>query len=338
MHTMLKGASAPAYGPEALPPSVGVKLRTLKRSDRWADKLFRWAMLACGSAILGLVGLVAFELVHSSMPSLHQFGWKFFFTSDWDPVNSGFGALPFLFGTAMTCIVALIIAVPLAVGQAVFITEISPGWLRMPVGFAAELLAAIPSVIYGFWGIFVLVPLMRQYVEPWAMKYLSWTGWFEGPPYGIGLLTAGIVLSIMIIPIISSITREVISAVPRPQREAVLALGATRWEMIRIAVLRNARAGILGSVILGLGRAIGETMAVTMVIGNVPQIAHSLLAPGDTMASVIANQFNEAVGNIYRSSIIEVGLALFIITILVNIAAGLLVWSVTRGVPTRANA
>jgi len=214
----------------------------------------------------------------------------------------------------------------------------SPVWLRGPLAFTTELLAAIPSVIYGLWAIFVMVPLLRQYVEPWAQKTLGWTGLFEGAPYGIGMLAAGIILAIMIVPIISSITREVMTAVPQQQREAVLALGATRWEMIRMGVLRNARAGILGGVILGLGRALGETMAVTMVIGNRPEISQSLLAPGYTMASVIANEFSEATGNLYLSSLVQVGLALFLVTIVVNILAQLLVWTVTRGTPARSRA
>jgi phosphate transport system permease protein len=212
-----------------------------------------------------------------------------------------------------------------------------PRSLRKPISYATELLAAIPSVIYGLWAIFVLVPLLRQYVEPWLMKYFSWTGLFAGPAYGIGMLAAGTVLAIMITPIISSITREVLSVVPQQQREAALALGATRWEMVRIAVLRNARAGIMGAVILGLGRALGETIAVTMVIGNAPHIAKSLLAPGYTMASVIANEFAEATGDLYLSALMEIGLALFIVTIIVNILAGLMVWTVTRGTPVRAH-
>jgi phosphate transport system permease protein len=200
------------------------------------------------------------------------------------------------------------------------------------------LLAAIPSVIYGLWAIFVLVPLLRQYVEPLLAKYFGWTGLFGGPAYGIGMLAAGIILAIMVVPIVSSITREVMTAVPQQQREAVLALGATRWEMIRTGVLRNARAGIVGGVILGLGRALGETMAVTMVIGNRPEIARSLFAPGYTMASVIANEFSEATSDTYLSALVEVGLALFLVTIVVNILAQFLLWTVTRGMPTRTNA
>ncbi len=303
-----------------------------------ADTVFRYAMLACGLCILGLVGLIVFELVTKSSLSLHAFGWKFFFASDWDPVNDSYGALPFVYGTLVSSLLSLVIAVPLAVGVAVFITEMSPPWLKGPLAFTTELLAAIPSVIYGLWAIFVLVPLLRLYVEPWCSKYLGWTGLFEGQPFGIGMLAAGVILAIMVVPIISSITREVMTAVPQQQREAALALGATRWEMIRIAVLRNARAGIMGGIILGLGRALGETMAVTMVIGNRPEVAKSLLAPGYTMASVIANEFSEASGDMYLSALVEIGLALFLVTIIVNIVAQFLVWTVTRGTPARGNA
>jgi phosphate transport system permease protein len=306
------------------------------RDRRWPDRLFFVAMLACGCSVLALVGVIVYELITKSSLSWHAFGWKFFFRSEWDPVNDQFGALPFVYGTVVSSILALAIAVPLAVGVAVFTTEMSPRWLRGPLAFTTELLAAIPSVIYGLWAIFVLVPLLRSYLEPWLARYLGWTGLFEGTPFGIGMLAAGIILAIMVIPIISSITREVMTAVPQQQREAVLALGATRWEMIRTGVLRNARAGILGGIILGLGRALGETMAVTMVIGNRPEVSKSLFAPGYTMASVIANEFSEATGNTYLAALVEVGLALFLVTIIVNIMAQLLVWTVTRGTPARS--
>jgi phosphate transport system permease protein len=307
------------------------------RGGPWPDRFFYLLMLACGLAVLALVGVIVWELVSKSTLSWHAFGWRFFFRSEWDPVNDQFGALPFVYGTIVSSILALVIAVPLALGVAVFITEMSPRWLRGPLAFTTELLAAIPSVIYGLWAIFVLVPLLRAYAQPWLARYLGWTGLFAGPPYGIGMLAAGVILAIMVIPIVSSIAREVMTAVPQQQREAVLALGATRWEMIRTGVLRNARAGILGAVILGLGRALGETMAVTMVIGNRPEIARSLFAPGYTMASVIANEFSEATGNIYLSALVEVGLALFLVTIIVNILAQFLVWTVTRGTPARSH-
>ena len=318
--------------------AVGESKPLLKTGDsRWADRSFFAIILSCGLCVLALVGLIVYELITKSSLSWHAFGLKFFFRSEWDPVNEQFGALPFVYGTIVSSIVALVIAVPLAIGVAVFITEMSPRWVRGPLAFTTELLAAIPSVIYGLWAIFVLVPLLRAYVQPFLARYFGWTGLFEGPPYGIGMLAAGIILAIMVIPIISSITREVMTAVPQQQREAVLALGATRWEMIRTGVLRNARAGILGGIILGLGRALGETMAVTMVIGNRPEVAKSLFAPGYTMASVIANEFTEATGDVYLSALVEVGLALFIVTIIVNILAQFLVWTVTRGMPARTH-
>jgi len=326
--------------------AVGESQPLLKAGDsRWADRSFFALILACGLCVLALVGLIVYELITKSSLSWHAFGLKFFFRSEWDPVNEQFGALPFVYGTIVSSVVALAIAVPLAIGVAVFITEMSPRWLRGSLAFTTELLAAIPSVIYGLWAIFILVPLLRTYVQPFLARYFGWTGLFEGPPYGIGMLAAGIILAIMVIPIVSSITREVMTAVPQQQREAVLALGATRWEMIRTGVLRNARAGILGGIILGLGRALGETMAVTMVIGNRPEIAKSLFAPGYkslfapgyTMASVIANEFSEATGDVYLSALVEVGLALFIVTIIVNILAQFLVWTVTRGMPARTH-
>jgi phosphate transport system permease protein len=307
-------------------------------TGQFSDSLFHVAMVGCGACVLGLVGLIIYELAVGSSLSWHAFGLKFFFRSEWDPVNDQFGAFAFVYGTSVSSLVALAIGVPLAVGVAVFITEMSPRWLKGPLAFTTELLAAIPSVIYGLWAIFVLVPILRQYIEPFLGKYFGWTGLFQGAPYGIGMLAAGIILAIMVVPIISSITREVMTAVPQQQREAVLALGATRWEMIRTGVLRNARAGILGAIILGLGRALGETMAVTMVIGNRPDIVRSLFAPGYTMASVIANEFSEATGNTYLSALIEIGLALFLLTIIVNILAQVLVWSVTRGMPARSHA
>ena len=302
------------------------------------DRVFETGITACGLAVLGILVLIVYELVHRSSLSWHAFGFKFFAGSEWNPVSEQFGALPFIYGTLVSSLVALIIAVPLSVGVAVFTTEMCPKALRGPLSFFVELLAAIPSVIYGVWAIFVLVPLLSGYVQPFLADTLGWTGLFNGPKYGVGMLAAGIILAIMIIPIISSITREVLMVVPQHQREGVLALGATRWEMIRVGVLRNARAGIVGGIILGLGRALGETMAVTMVIGNNPQIAKSLFAPGYTMASVLANEFSEATGDLYLSSLIEIGLALFFVTIIVNALAQLLVWTVTRGQPARGHA
>src|SRR6202046_1803465 len=304
-------------------------------SSSLADRAFGILMLVCALSIFAIVLLILIELISGSKLSIQKFGIPFFFGSAWDPINGNFGALPFIYGTVVSSILALIIAVPLAVGVAIFLTEMCPAFLRGFLAFFTELLAAIPSVVYGLWAVFVLIPLLRQYVDPFLIKTLGWSGIFAGPNYGIGMFAAGVILSIMILPIISSLTREVMSAVPHAQREAVLALGATRWEMIRMGVLRNARIGIVGAVILGLGRALGETMAVTMVIGNRPEIVRSLLAPAYSMARVIGNEFSEASDPLYLSALIEIGLALFIVTIIVNALARVLVWAVTRGAPAR---
>ncbi|MGZ4894991.1 MAG: phosphate ABC transporter permease subunit PstC [Candidatus Angelobacter sp.] len=316
--------------------TVAPKSRMDMRENLWADKVFRGLVILCAVAVLAIVGLIVFELVTQSRLSISKFGLKFLVKQIWDPVAEDFGALPFIYGTIVSSVVALVIAVPLSIGTALFLTELCPQRLRGTLSLLVELLAAIPSVIYGLWGIFVLAPFLRTYVQPFLGKYFGWTGLFSGPKYGWGMLAGGVILAIMILPVIASITREVVIAVPRVQREAALALGATRWEMLRMAVLRNARPGIFGAVILGLGRALGETMAVTMVIGNRPEIAKSLFAPGYTLASVIANEFTEAVGNVYQSSLMEMALVLFVITLIVNALAGLLIWSITRGMPAKA--
>ena len=328
----------PAGGPEPTlaGPSPVRQFLSGRGSSAGSDRIFRGLMIVCAVSIFGIVALIVSELVLRSRLSLAKFGFGFFIHSAWDPVSGDYGAFPFIYGTLVSSMVALVIAIPLAVGLAVFLTEMSPRWLRAPLAFLTELLAAIPSVVYGLWAVFVLVPLLREHVNPVLGKALGWTTLFTGPNYGIGMLAAGVILAIMILPIISSLTREVMLAVPYSQREAVLALGATRWEMIRMGVLRNARIGIVGAVILGLGRALGETMAVTMVIGNRPEITKSLFAPGYCMASVIANEFSEASDDLYLSALIEIGLALFVVTIVVNALARLLVWAVTRGAPARA--
>jgi phosphate transport system permease protein len=319
--------------------STGVR-RLLQQSStgRLADNVFRALVIAAALVIVLVVAVVLAELWSQSRLSIKEFGWKFFTSSDWDPVQGLFGTLPFIYGTVVSSLLALAMAVPLGVGVAMFMTEVCPRPLRGTVAFFVELLAAIPSVVYGLWGLFVLAPLMRATVQPWLKTNLGWSGLFEGPPYGVGMLTAAIILAIMIVPFVSSITREMMMAVPQTQREAVLALGSTRWEMIRVGILRNARAGILGGVILALGRALGETMAVTMLIGNRPEITKSLLAPAYTMASVIANEFTEATEDLYLSALVEVGLALFLVTIIVNAAAQLLIWSITRGHKAGAHA
>jgi phosphate transport system permease protein len=309
------------------------KSRFKFKESYFADAAFRSVVIGCAVALVAIVGLIFFELISQSRLSLSKFGFKFLFKSVWNPVDEDFGALPFIYGTVVSSLLALLIAVPLSLGTALFLTEICPRRIRAILSLLVELLAAIPSVIYGLWAIFVLAPFLRFYVQPFLAKYFGWTGLFSGPKYGTGMLAAGAILAVMILPIISSITREVITAVPRQQREAALALGATKWEMLRMAVLRNARTGILGAVILGLGRAFGETMAVTMVIGNNPAISKSLFAPGYTLASVVANEFAEAVGSTYLSALMEAALILFAITLIVNALAGLLVWSITRGTP-----
>jgi phosphate transport system permease protein len=248
-------------------------------------------------------------------------------------VAGEFGALPFIYGTLLSSLLALLIAVPLSLGAAIFLAELAPSWIRPPIAFLIEMLAAVPSVVYGLWGIFVLVPWLRDWVQPALGRTLGFLPLFQGPPYGIGMLAAGIILSIMVMPFITSVSREVLLAVPGSQREAALGLGATRWETTRIAVLRYGRSGLIGAILLGLGRALGETMAVTMVIGNRPEIAASLFAPGYTMASVLANEFTEATSDLYVSALVEIGLLLLLVTVVVNGFAKLLVWSV--GGPVR---
>ena len=275
-------------------------------------------------AIFVLIAVIGFELARGAGPAIHKFGWRFLASSDWDPVNDLYGALPFIFGTVVSSLIALIIAVPVSVATAVYLTELAPLWLRQPLIMFIELLAAIPSVILGFWGLFILVPWLHLHLYPALRTTLGFLPFFNGTDYGPCMLAAGIILAIMIIPIITSVSREILRSVPGLQREAAYALGATRWEVTRIAVLSYAKNGIFGAVILGLGRALGETMAVTMVIGNSPQITKSLFDPGSTLASWIANQFSEAIGDLFYSSLFELGLVLLGVTVLVNIVAQLL--------------
>ena len=334
--SFVSASAEPAVGGEGNPSPIREFL-SKRGSGRLADNTFAGLMLVCALSIFAIVICIASILVLRAHLSIAKFGWGFFKGTNWDPVSGDFGAMPFIFGTLATSFLALLMAVPLALGVAIFLTELCPRALRGPVSFLTELLAAIPSVVYGLWAVFVLVPLVQDPIGPFLVKYLGWTGFFGGPNFGVGLLTASIILAIMILPIISSITRDIMMAVPNHQREAVLALGATRWEMIRTGVLRNARIGIVGAVILGLGRALGETMAVAMTIGNHAVIAKSLFAPGNTLASAIANEFSEATDDLYLSALIEIGLALFLVTIVVNAIARLLVWAVTRGAPARVS-
>jgi phosphate transport system permease protein len=343
--------SAQSQPPGTSPSRVESEVRAFLRgrgNSAVADGGFHILMVLCGFSIFAIVALIAIVLMKNSHLAWNQFGLRFFYTFDrdpatgtplfWDPVNEHFSAVPFVYGTLVSSFLALMLAVPLAIGVAIFLTEMCPKALRAPLAFLTELLAAIPSVIYGLWAVFVLVPLMSAYVNPWLAKWLGWTGFFaDDNPTGLGYVSAAVILAIMILPIISSLTREVMIAVPHSQREAVLALGATRWEMIRMGVLRNARIGIVGGVILGLGRALGETMAVAMVIGNSAEIRRSLLSNGSSMASVIANEYAEATSELHRSALTELGLALFLVTIIVNALARILVWAVTRGAPAQTH-
>jgi phosphate transport system permease protein len=304
----------------------------LKQPSRFADSVFYACTLVCAVSIIALVAVIVYELVIHSEITLRQFGWKFFVGSNWDPVSGDFGALPFIYGTMVSSAVALVLAVPLAVGVAVFTTEMCPRPLRSPIAFCTELLAAIPSVIYGLWAIYILVPALRRHIDPVLIKYLGWTGLFTAPDYGVSIFSASVVLAIMIIPIVSSISREVMTSVPQNQREAVLALGATRWEMIRMSILPYSRAGITGAAMLGLGRAIGETIAVTLVVGNAPQIGKHLFDQGYTLAAVIANAFGEAASNpVHRAALIAAGLVLFVLTLVVNALARYFVARGARG-------
>jgi phosphate transport system permease protein len=267
----------------------------------------------------------------SALPALKRFGPSFLWTSTWDPVADIYGAAPMIFGTLASSLIALLLAVPLAVSVAIFLTEFSPRWLRQPVAFLVEMLAAIPSVVYGVWGIFVLIPFLRSYVVPPLKSVLGWMPFFKGVFYGNSLLAGGIILAIMIVPYIAAVSREVLLAVPGAQREAALAMGATRWEAVRSAVLPYGRAGLIGAIILGLGRALGETMAVTMLIGNRHDIGLSVFSPAYTMAAAIANEFSEATTSLYLSALFEVGLILFALTVVVNAIARWLIWRVARG-------
>ncbi len=294
----------------------------------FGDRAFKWLTLLMALSVFALIVLIGWELARGSHLALRKFGWHFLVSSEWDPVNERYGALPFIFGTLVSSAVALAIAVPLGVGTAVYLTELAPRWLRQLLAIFIELLAAVPSVILGLWGIFVMVPWLREHLFPWLRGAFGFLPLFSGPIYGVSMLAGGIIIAIMILPIITSVSREILRSVPDLQREAACALGATRWEVTRIAVLSYARKGLFGAVILGLGRALGETMAVTMVIGNRPEIAASLFAPGYTLASVVANEFTEATTDIYLNALFEIGLVLLGLTVLVNALAQLLLKTV----------
>jgi len=322
-------ASPPA--PAAHRPSRPSGPRLALRSRNTGDRVYRGVLTALALVLPVLWLTIVGELAVNSWPSVKAFGLRFLISSTWDPVAEVYGAAPMIFGTMASSALALLIAVPLSVGVAIFLTEFAPRWLRKPLSTIVELLAAIPSVVYGLWGIFVLIPLLRTHLVPPLKALFGWSPFFDGVFYGNSMLSAGIILAIMILPYISSVTREVLLAVPSSQREAALALGATRWEAVWSAVLPYGRLGIIGAIVLGLGRALGETMAVTMLIGNRHELSLSVLEPGYTMAAAIANEFAEATTQLHLSALFEIGLVLFVVTVTVNAAARLLVWRVARG-------
>jgi phosphate transport system permease protein len=316
---------------------IGSLWHALSPTGNMGDGIFRIVLFGAAALMLLIVVGMILALASESMLSIRQFGFSFLTGRLWNPIKGDFGALPFVYGTIVSSLIALLISVPLSLGIAIFLVEQAPHYVARPLGFLVELLAAIPSVVYGLWGIFVLAPFLRVHVEPPLQHWFGWLPLFQGSITGIGLLTGGIILAIMVTPIISAVVRDVLAAVPSSQREAALALGATKWETTRV-VLVNGAPGIAGAIILGLGRAIGETMAVTMLIGNRPQISVSLFEPSYTIASVIANEFTEATQDLYLSALVELGLILFLVTFVVNAIARVLVWNVTRKMSGVGNA
>jgi phosphate transport system permease protein len=301
------------------------------RVSRPTDRAFIAATLALAMLVLLVTAGILLGIISGATLSLERFGLGFLTTQTWDPVREVFGALPFIYGTLVTAGIALGLAGLVGVGGAIFLAELAPARVRAPLSFLVELLAAIPSIVYGIWGLFVFAPFLRTTVVPVLKTTFGWTGLFAGPFYGPSLLTAALVLTLMVLPIITAVSRDVLLAVPDSQREAMLGVGATRWETIAHAVLPYARSGILGALILGLGRAVGETMAVTIVIGNRSDIVTNLLKPGNTLASVIANEFAEAATPLYLSALVEIALILVVITLIINVLARLLVWQTGRG-------
>src|SRR5205809_3667106 len=322
--------SLPIEGVPPGRPNIESRWQSLVGADR-GDRVYRRVLTGFALALPVLILIILGVLFVDALPALRRFGPSFLWTSTWDPIAEIYGAAPMIFGTLASSLLALLIAVPLALSVAIFLTEFSPRWLRQPVAFLVELLAAIPSVVYGLWGIFVLIPFLRSYVVPPLKAVFGWTPFLQGVFYGNSLFAGGIILAIMIVPYIAAVSREVLLAVPASQRDAALAMRATRWAAVRSAVLPYGRAGLIGAVILGLGRALGETMAVTMLIGNRHDISISLLQPAYTMAAAIANEFSEATTGMYQSALVEVGLILFVLTVAVNAVARILIWRVARG-------
>ena len=321
MSTATAAASTP--GAAARPSGV-----TRARGAPWADRMCNGLLATLAALVLAVAALILYETARGAAPSISAFGLRFLVGTEWDPVAERFGALPYIFGTLVSSALALALALPLGIGTAVFLAELAPPRIGDGVAFLVELLAAIPSIVYGIWGVFVLAPWLRVALEPWLIQHLGFLPLFQGFPFGIGMLNAGIVLAVMVSPTIISLSRQILLALPGSLREAALAMGATRAEAIGV-MLDGARPGLLGAAILGLGRALGETMAVTMVIGNTNRISASLLAPGATMASVIANEFTEATGRLYLSALTEIALVLFALTVVLNGLARLLVRSAT---------
>lgn len=307
-----------------------LKRKERKKDIHIQDRLFYFFLKSLSWSLIFLFFYMLFVIFQMSWPAFSHFGMKFFINADWNSWTKSFGALSLIYGTAVSSVMALILAVPISVGVALFLSELAPNWLAKPLSFIVEMLAAVPSIVYGLWGLFVLAPFLRDYIQAFLSKYFSFLPLFQGTYYGVGMMCGGVVLAIMIIPTISSVCREVFRTIPESNREAVLGLGTTRWEMLKIAVLKASSTGIIGASIMGLGRALGETMAVTMVIGNATAIKASLFEPAQTMASILANQYAEADNELHLASLTAVGFALFCLSLVINILALILVWRMDR--------
>jgi phosphate transport system permease protein len=317
---------------ETMPAASGLTVRTIpvfRRGEiHLGDRVFYLSLKALAWGVVGLLGAMVLLLLQMSWPALSQFGIRFLTNTEWNSFTQEFGALALVYGTVVTSILALLLAVPVGVGVALYLNELAPPWLAKPLGFGVEMLAAIPSIVYGLWGVFVLAPWLRGSLQPWLAAHFGWLPLFQGLPLGVGLMAAGIILAIMITPTIAAMSREIFRAIPDIHREAALGIGATRWEMIRLAVLKTGLSGVVGAVILGLGRALGETMAVTMVIGNRVEINPSLFSSGQSMASILANQYAEADNDLHMAALTAVGLVLLLLSLVVNGTARFVVWRV----------
>ncbi len=307
-----------------------LKSREMKKDIHIQDRLFYFFLKGLSWSLIFLFAYMLVMIFDMSRPAFAHFGLGFFVSAEWNSWTKNFGALSLIYGTAVTSFLALLLAVPVSVGVALFLSELAPNWLARPLSFIVEMLAAVPSIVYGLWGLFVLAPFLRDYVQAFLSKYLSFVPLFQGNYYGVGMMCGGVILAVMIIPTVSSVCREVFRTIPKAHREAVLGLGTTRWEMLKIAVLKGSRTGIIGAVIMGLGRALGETMAVTMVIGNATVIKASIFEPAQTMASILANQYAEADNELHLSALTAVGFALFCLSLAINVLALLLVWRMEK--------